>query len=131
MRKLFAVLVLLSLMSCGNASDEELARQAAKEAAERYYDYLLDGRYDQFLNGRFGMDSIPDNYREQLLAGYEQFMAQQQEQHGGIRSFKVNNASMDSTLQLMQVFVVLNYGDDTQEEIVLPMVERNGEWKMR
>jgi hypothetical protein len=38
---------------------------------------------------------------------------------------------MDSTLHLMQVFLVLGYGDNSQEEVVVPMVEQQGMWLMR
>jgi len=31
----------------------------------------------------------------------------------------------------MQVFLMLNYADSLHEEIVVPMVMRNGEWKMK
>ena len=40
-------------------------------------------------------------------------------------------AQMDSTLQQMQVFLILQYADSTQEEIVVPMVEHNGRWQMK
>jgi len=74
---------------------------------------------------------LPDDYREQLLTGYKQFMAQQQKTHQSIRSVQTTNARMDSTLQLMQVFLLLEYGDSTQEEIVVPMVEHDGRWRMK
>ena len=89
------------------------------------------GKYDRFLKGRAGMDSIDDNYREQLLVSYKQFISRQQKAHGGIGSFTVSNARMDSTQQLIQVFLILNYNDSTREEIVVPMVEDGGAWKMK
>jgi hypothetical protein len=49
----------------------------------------------------------------------------------GVTSFTASRATMDSTLQLMQVFLLVNYADSMQEEIVVPMVERNGKWKMK
>ena len=41
------------------------------------------------------------------------------------------DAGFDSTQQYVQVFLNLNYADSTQEEIVVAMVERAGEWKMK
>lgn len=121
-----------SFMSCGHKpSPEEQAMQAATEAAEKSYKELLAGHYDKFMQERAGADSLPDDYREQLIMAYKQYMNTQQESHGGISSFKVINANIDSTQSLIQVFLMLQYGDDTQEEIVVPMVERNGQWKMR
>ena len=120
------------IISCGHtASPEERAMKAASEAAEKSYERLLTGRYDEFLQGRAGADSLPDDYREQLIMAYKQYMNTQQESHGGISSFKVSNAKIDSTLNLIQVFLMLSYGDQTQEEIVVPMIERDGVWKMK
>ena len=130
MRRRKLVMGLMGLMGfvgCGTATPEELASLAA----EGYYRHLLAGEYEQFLQGRVGTDSLPDDYREQLLAGYKQFMAQQQATHQGIRSVQVSNAVNDTTQQLMQVMLLLEYGDSTQEEIVVPMVEHEGSWRMK
>jgi len=127
LESLVLLAVLVFLVGCGKASPEELASLAA----EGYYRHLTAGEYEQFLQGKAGADSLPEDYREQLLTGYKQFMAQQQKSHQGIRSVQTTNARMDSTLQLMQVFLLLEYGDSTQEEIVVPMVEHDGRWRMK
>jgi len=118
---------LVGFVGCGSATPEELASLAA----EGYYRHLVAGEYEQFLQGRVGCDSLPEDYREQLLAGYKQFMAQQQTAHQGILGVQVSNARRDTTLQLMQVFLLLQYGDSAQEEIVVPMVEHDGRWRMK
>ena len=120
------------LVACGqNLSPEEAALAAAKETVETSYEHLLSGDYDRFLEGRSGTGSLPENYREQLRAACKQFVAQQEKLHRGIRSFSVSNARIDSAQQIIQVFLILNYGDSTQEEIVVPVTEHDGVWKMR
>ena len=99
--------------------------------AQESYESLLNGDYETFLNNRADMEDAPASFREQLLVAYKQFIRQQQESHEGITSFTASRAQMDTTLQLMQVFLLVNYADSTQEEILVPMVERNGEWKMK
>lgn len=119
----FAVLV----SSCGNASPEEMASLAAKG----YYDHLLRGEYDNFLEGKDGMDSIPDDYREELLTAYKQFMALQEKEHHGIREVRIANAKTDTIQKYTNVFLVLCFGDSTNEEVVVPMTERDGRWRMK
>lgn len=132
MRKLIWSLPLLLLFSCGDGRTElEKAQEGAMVAAETYYGFLLNGSYEQFLQGREGMAGIPDSFREQLLTTYKQFMTQQAKAHGGIRSVKSSRAVPDSSLNVMQVFLLLNYQDASTEEIVVPMVEVGDEWKMR
>ena len=124
---LMGLMGLMGLVGCESPSREQLASLAA----EGYYRHLTMGEYERFLEGKAGADSLPADYREQLLVGYKQFLEQQRTTHHGIRGVQTTNARMDSTLQLVQVFLLLEYGDSTQEEIVVPMVECNGRWRMR
>lgn len=128
MRRLpFFLLLLLLLGACSGPTPEELASLAA----EGYYRHLMKGEYEQFMKGKDGLDRMPEDYREQMLAAYKQYMAQQQEVHRGILDVRVSNAKTDSSLHLTNVFLVLCFGDSTNEEIVVPMVEREGRWRMR
>ena len=126
MRKYLVSLVFL-VAACGGPSREELASLAAKG----YYEHLLKGEYDKFLEGVNGSDTIPDDYREQLLVGYKQFMHQQEQAHRGIREVRIVNAQTDTIQKYTSVFLVLCFGDSTNEEIVVPMVEREGRWRMK
>ena len=121
------ILALLLFMACANPSPEEMASIAAKG----YYNHLVNGEYEVFLEGKEGADSLPDDYREQLLTSYRQFMAQQNRDHHGILDIRISNAVTDTVLQYTNVFLVLCFGDSVNEEIVVPMVERNGNWRMK
>ncbi len=115
-------------MQCAKVSPE----QQAALAAEGYYRHLIAGEYEQFLQGRAGADSLPDDYREQLLTAYRQFVAQQQDNHNGITAVVVSNVRTDSLSDYTSVFLLLSYGDSTQEEIIVPMVDTGeGHWRMR
>ena len=128
MRKLPLILLIVMLAACGNASKEELASLAAKG----YYDHLIRGEYEQFLEGVDQRERMTDDdYHSQLLDCYEQFMAQQTTTHRGILEVRVSNAKTDTIQKYTNVFLVLCYGDSTNEEIVVPMVERNGSWRMK
>ena len=121
------ILALLLSMACANPSPEEMASIAAKG----YYNHLVNGEYEAFLEGKEGADSLSDDYREQLLTSYRQFMAQQNRDHHGILDIRISNAVTDTVLQYTNVFLVLCFGDSVNEEIVVPMVERNGSWRMK
>jgi len=121
----FGVLVFLS--SCTNPTPEELASIAAKG----YYDHLLRGEYDHFLEGKIGIEELPLDYREQLLTSYRQFMSKQKIEHHGIGEVIISRASTDSLENYTNVFLMLCYGDSTNEEIVVPMVEKEGRWRMK
>ena len=115
-------------MGCSSGSTTgELAAKAAKA----YYDHLVAGRYEHFLDGKVGGDSLPADYREQLLTSCQQFMAQQEKAHQGISDVRISNVRKDSLTDYVSVFLLLCYADSMQEEIVVPMVEHNGQWRMK
>ena len=134
MRK-FAVIVLLAVLAaCGSATKEELASLAAKG----YYDHLIHGEYEQFYEG-MDQRTLSDGtalsdeaaYRSQILDNLRQFMARQAQEHRGVLEVRVSNATTDTVQQLTNVFLVLCFADSTNEEIVVPMVERQGTWRMK
>ena len=125
---LVGVIGLVGLMGCSSgATPEKLAAQAAKT----YYAHLAAGHYEQFLDGKVGTDSLPADYREQLLTACQQFMAQQTKAHQSISDVRISNTRTDSLTDYISVFLLLCYADSLQEEIVVPMVEHNGRWCMK
>ena len=128
------MVLLAVLAACGNATKEELAALAAKG----YYDHLIHGEYEQFYEG-MAQRTLPDGtalsdddaYRSQMLDNLRQFMAQQEQAHRGVLEVRVSNAATDTVQQLTHVFLVLCFADSTNEEVVVPMVERNGAWRMK
>jgi hypothetical protein len=134
MRKLAVIVLLTVLAACGSATKEELASLAAKG----YYDHLIHGEYEQFYEG-MDQRTLPDGttlsdeavYRSQMLDNLRQFMARQAQEHRGVLEVRVSNATTDTVQQLTNVFLVLCFADSTNEEIVVPMVERQGTWRMK
>ena len=124
---LFIVLVFLALCACSSPTPEEMASLAAKG----YYEHLLKGEFDKFLDGKAGSDSLPEAYREQLIAGFKQFLSQQNNLHNGINEIRVINAMRDTILNYTNVFLMLCFGDSTNEQVSVPMIEHNGSWRMR
>jgi hypothetical protein len=130
MRKLVYLVLLVFLAqwaACSSPTREELASLAAKG----YYQHLIEGDFDHFLEGRVMADSLPDDYRSQLIDGYSQFLAQQVKARGGINEVRISRAFTDSTQQYTSVLLMLCYGDSTSEEVIVPMVEHNGRWMMK
>ena len=121
---------IVSLTLLAACSSEPSREELAGLAAKGYYQHLISGQYDQFLEGRLGADSLPADYRSQLIEGYKQYVAQQ-EVRKGIREVQVSRAYTDSLADYTSVLLMLCYGDSTTEEVVVPMVEHNGRWRMK
>ncbi len=130
MRKLlFIGLALLALCACSSSTPEEQAARAARD----YFQCLADERPDEFLLGKVDIDSLPDSYRAQLLLAVNQYCSDMRNKHNGLNEVRVsdNVARRDTSLHLTYAFLLLCYGDSTQEEITVPMVERDGQWLMK
>lgn len=130
MRSFLVGLLFLTLCACTQKKEptqEELAGQAAKE----YYDRLLANDYEAFLSGKADADSLPQDYRRQLLTAIQQYKQELEQTHEGVASVTVSNVRYDDTQQLMHAFLLLHFKDSVKEEIIVPMVQRNGAWKMR
>lgn len=125
--RLIGLIALLSLMACGKLSPEEQASLAAKG----YYEHLIEGEWDAYMEGVNGTEGAPADYVEQLRVSAKQYVQRLKHLHQGVQSIEVASARTDSMLQCTQVFLILNFGDATHEEICVPMVESNGRWRMK
>ncbi len=130
---LSVLLVVIACISCKESkSPEEVAQAEAMAVAQACYDRLLQGDYDGFLAFRHDIDNIPAEMRPQLADAYKMYMATEQQLHQGVKKFTATRAQSDSTTNVMQVFMLLDYGDGTQEEVVVPMVtDKDGQWRMK
>jgi len=115
------------LINCSGPTPEELASLTAKG----YYEHLFHGEYDQFLAGKIVNYSNEGDYKKQLIDNCHQFVIQQEELHHGVRDIRISNAMTDTVQKYTNVFLVFCFGDSTSEEVVVPMVERNGKWLMK
>ena len=130
-RLLFLLIFFLCslLWACSSGSPEEQAARAART----YYQHLVDDRPAEFLDGKIGADSLPADYRAQMLAAINQYRADMLDKHEGLSAVEIspNVGRQDTTLHLTYAFLLLCYGDSTQEEITVPMVHHDGSWLMK
>ena len=117
------------LLSCGGETVDQ--EQLVATTAQLYYQYLLDGKYDDFVGGMDLHLSPSPAYKEQLRANAKMFVRQQEKMHKGIDSIRVSGAEVDERNHAANAYLVFCYGDGTTEEVVVPMVERDKLWLMR
>lgn len=125
---LSAIIGCLIVSGCSEVTPEKQASLAAKG----YYEHLIHGEYEQFLQGKDGLKKQAEQeYWSQLVDNCHQFMHQQKESHRGIHEVRIVNAKTDTLQKYVNVFMMLCFGDSTNEEVVVPMVDRDGRWYMK
>ena len=132
MKKVLLFLVMgmgLGLSSCKKEAPDP--SYFAGIAAKGYYDLLLEGKYQEYVDGFNMPNKIPDGYRSQLVLNAQMFVEQQNEVHQGMKKVVVLSAKADTVHHVADVFLSVTYGDSTKEQIVVPMVKVKERWKMR
>ena len=124
------VLAAMLLIACGGKSDDNPSEMVGR-TAKLYYDNLLHGRYDVFVDGFYRHDSIPGSYRSQLIDNARMYVAQMNDDHHGLYRVDLIRATADTARNEGRAFLLLCFADSTREEIVVPMVRVEKLWMMR
>lgn len=129
---LHITLLLLSITFLSSCKDqgpkpEDLALQAAKV----YYEQLVNGDINSFVEGSLKGDSISPAYRKQLVLNMQMYLETINKSHRGIKAIEAVRATADTATHTANAFLAISFGDSIREEIVVPMVEKDGIWYMK
>ena len=131
-------LSLIGMVACSTKVKQE---ERAMATAQKYYEQLVAGDYEGFVAGTINsQDTLPADYKEQLVLNAKMYMERMQDEHHGIRSVKAIRAQVD-TLKApgsdeietvtARAYVSLGFADSTKEEILVPMVLKDDVWYLR
>jgi len=122
-------------------SPEIKQEERVMATAQKYYEHLANGDYNSFVDGTVNsQDTLPANYREQLVLNAKMYMERMQNEHQGIKSVKAIRAQVDTIKAhnsdeiesiTARAFLSLGFVDSTKEEILVPMVLKNDVWYLR
>ena len=128
MRKLLYFCFAIALISClAAACKRELT---AREAAEKYYGCLIRGDVEGYMQGMADYDSLTTEYREQLRDMFLQYLDYEERMRSGFISVKATRDTLIDE-RSSYVFVMVTYGDSTQEQLSLPLVLTDKGWRMK
>lgn len=128
---IIVIVSLLLAVSCGKSETIADIQERAGKTAEAYYTLLLEGKYDDFVSGTYGGDSLPASYREQLVANAAMYVQQQKDAHQGIKSIKAIRCVADTAHHTAQAYLEISYADSIKETITVPLVSHNDIWYMK
>lgn len=128
--KLFLLGAAILFLSCSEKPQRDFHGEM-QAAAEQYYNLLMDGRYEDFVDGLYSPDSLPEDYRSQLVDAVAQYRVNETQRRGGLEGFQVLGDSLAPDSCSGFVTIQLLFGDKSTEEIILPLVDDQGVWKMK
>lgn len=121
----FVLLFFLLLLTACSGDDHSRVRRAA----EKDYEYLQKGKYEKFVAEIAYADSMPEDYRAQMVDLVHEYAEQLNRQHGGMTDIAAVN---DTILgDLAHVYLQITFTDSTSEEVGVPMVKVGKKWKMQ
>ena len=132
MRRLIYALMLVAvatIVACSKKTGGD--NKAAAYFAKGYYERLIEGNYEGYVDALNYPDSIPSSYRSQLVLNAKLFTEKQKSIHGGWVGVEIAGCVIDSLSPTAQAILNLCYADSTREKVVVPMVERDGRWYIR
>ncbi len=106
-------------------------QDVAANTAKLYYQYLIDGKYEDFVAGMVRHVEWTENDRRQMVENAKSFVSQQKDLHQGMRNVSAIRSQVDSVEHTAMVFLMMEFADNTKEEILVPMVEKDSLWLMR
>lgn len=124
------ILAAMLVIACGGKGGDNPSEMAGR-TAKLYYENLLHGRYDVFVDGFYRPDSIPSSYRSQLIDNARMYVAQMNDDHHGLARVDLIRATADTARNEGRAFLLLCFADSTREEVVVPMVRIENLWMMR
>lgn len=124
------ILAAMLVIACGGKGGYNPSEMAGR-TAKLYYENLLHGRYDVFVDGFYRPDSIPSSYRSQLIDNARMYVAQMNDNHHGLARIDLIHATADTARNEGRAFLLLCFADSTREEVVVPMVRIENLWMMR
>lgn len=124
-RTVLALLCLFLMSSCRKDRGEDEAAQMAL----KYYNHLVAGEYDAYLQGLRDYEQMPPSYREELKALLAQYVRKELEDRQGFARVTINSDTIIG--QQANVFLEIEFKDGTKEEVAVPMVYCGDVWKLQ
>lgn len=130
-KRFLSILPLVSILlfaACRKEVPDLNSCTAVCSQAETYYQNLMAGQYEKYLEGISGACAMLPEQRAQTLQALKAFCQNQQAQHGGMVSVRGVEALLQD--KRAEVYMDIIYADSVSERIVVPMVLEDSVWRM-
>lgn len=125
------MIALFILMACSGGTDlSEAGSAGARRAAEYFYSLLAEGNGQAYVDNMQEAAEMDSSKYGQFVDLMEQYLYEEKQLRGGILGAKATRETMQDD-SIAWVFMDVQFGDSTSEEIFVPLVYTRGRWWLR
>lgn len=130
-RVVISVIVAVGLMVACAKKEDFPQEDVVANTAKLYYQYLIEGKYSDFVAGMDRHVERSQNDERQLVENAKLYVQQMKQQHQGLKSVDIVSSKVDTVQHMAMVFLMMEFADNTKEQVLVPMVEKDNIWLMR
>ena len=130
----FVIVCLLLVQSCHSddkTSDAGAPQLPTHEEICACYGLYLQGDYAGYVAAMQSCDGKTPAYRKQMVHLLKQHAKLSADRNGKVLSVRVNRIEPHDGGRMLNVFLITQYEDGTNEEILLPMVYDGSRWRLQ
>lgn len=121
--------------SCNDNKSGSSVQQPSTEGADTMavmcYKMQVNGQFDNLVNAMHSCDGSTKEYKERMVMMLRQHQKKIIEEKKGINNVVVLRTEMHNNNHMANVFLNVSYKDNSQEEIIMPMVYDGKQWRMQ
>lgn len=137
MARFFRLLLLTTLaaffVGCDDKSPEGRPVFTTLEdtTALYYYGLRAEGRYEEYVASMQSCDGASPEYRNAMVSLIRHHQTEVNRTKGGVAYTETIRKEMHDGDSMANVFLAVTFRDSTREEIMIPLVFHQGEWRIR
>lgn len=121
----------IGLMASCASTQEQQPDEPSVEEVERIYGLYLNGRYEEYVDEMLSCDSMPTAYRQQMVYLHKQHACRQSENNRKAIRVTVERIETTTTRRQANVFLRVEYSDQSQDVVLLSMVRDGERWRLK
>ena len=128
---LFVLLLSFLLAACSPGGKGEGLQPPTADEVMAYYELYRCGNYSDYVKAMQSCDDKPADFCKQMADALKQHAARIKAEKGGAVSAEFLRTEMHAEHSAADAYLSVTYGDSTKEEIILPLVFWQDQWRLK
>ena len=128
---LFVLLLSFLLAACSPGGKGEGLQPPTADEVMAYYELYRSGNYAEYVKAMQSCDDKPADFCKQMADALKQHATRIKAEKGGAVSAEFLRTELHAEHSAADAYLSVTYGDSTKEEIILPLVFWQDQWRLK